>query len=268
MSFFFDNEQKINEIIFAKRNKSYGAYAIRSSYGSTVTRALLLVIFGFCSLMSLAFYLVNRNNGPEKNEKFEQIVDSLVIVEFKAKQPEPEKPKVEQPRSTPQNNNSGSSMGTQVADSVAVNTNTVTNDNAAGNGSVTNTDGPATPSVGGTGNSTIVNTPTLDPDPVPDPDQNPEFEGGLGALYRFLGSKLVYPEIAKEIGKEGTVYVRFVVDEYGRVGDLRLMNNVGYGLDEEARRVVSMLPKFKSPGIKNGKPVKVYYQLPIKFRLR
>ena len=57
----------------------------------------------------------------------------------------------------------------------------------------------------------------------------------------------------------------FVVDETGRVGTLSLLNNLGYGLDDEALRVVGMIPKFKSPAKANGEAVSVYFQLPIKF---
>ena len=67
---------------------------------------------------------------------------------------------------------------------------------------------------------------------------------------------------------EGTVYVRFVVDKSGKVGRAELLNKKGFGLDEEALRVVAMIPAFKKPGTKGGVPVNVYYNLPIKFRMQ
>jgi protein TonB len=64
------------------------------------------------------------------------------------------------------------------------------------------------------------------------------------------------------------VYVKFVVSERGKVEKVMLQNNLGYGLDDEAKRVVSIIPDFKSPAKVKGHPVKVYYQLPIRFKLR
>ena len=90
----------------------------------------------------------------------------------------------------------------------------------------------------------------------------------MPALYKFVASRLKYPNRALEEGKEGIVYVKFVVDEKCKVCDITLLNNTGYGLDEEALRVVNMLPNFKKPARIKGEAVKVYFQLPIKFRTK
>lgn len=271
MSNFIDNQQRITEIIFANRNKAYGAYLIRSSYGSTLARALAVTMFTFIGIMSGAYYLSHMNDVPPQEQGNLPFIDSLQIVEFKLDEPKHEQPKQpETPKSEPLRNGGSDPFATHVVDSLPANTSTVTNDLAAGTGSTTNAGptGPVTGTASGTSTGTGTGTSTIETPIEHIADSNPEFEGGLPALYRFLSGKLVYPEIAKEIGKEGTVYVRFVVDEYGRVGMLSLLNNVGFGLDEEALRVVAQLPKFSKPGIKNGKACKVYFQLPIKFRLR
>jgi len=124
--------------------------------------------------------------------------------------------------------------------------------------------GTGSPDTAGTGGSNIVSTVKSNFEV----DAMPEFEGGLSALYKFLLSRLRYPERAMDAGVQGTVFVKFVVDEKGRVGNLSLLNNLGYGLDDEARRVVSMIPNFKSPAKVKGEPVKVYYQLPIRFQYK
>lgn len=82
----------------------------------------------------------------------------------------------------------------------------------------------------------------------------------------FLSKNLRYPELAKENNIQGRVTVRFVVDENGSVSDVNVVRGIGGGCDEEAKRVVMKMPKWK-PGKQNGKPVKVYYTLPITFRL-
>src|SRR5690606_2509820 len=82
----------------------------------------------------------------------------------------------------------------------------------------------------------------------------------------FLSKNLRYPELAKENNIQGRVTVRFVVDEEGKVSDVTVVRGIGGGCDEEAKRVVMKMPKWK-PGKQNGKAVKVYYTLPISFRL-
>ena len=86
--------------------------------------------------------------------------------------------------------------------------------------------------------------------------------GGLGALQ----SKINYPEIAKKAGVEGTVFLQFVVDENGNVVDPQVVKGIGAGCDEEALRAVRQV-KFK-PGMQRGRPVKVRFQLPVRFRLK
>lgn len=130
--------------------------------------------------------------------------------------------------------------------------------NPAGNG-------PDTGGSTGTGGS---KTPGTEDDPTPMPDEPPAFEGGLAALTRFIGQNISYPELAKEMGKEGKVYVSFVVNEMGQVERVKLARGIGGGCDEEAMRVVSKIPKFKSPGKVKGKAVKVLFNVPIVFKLK
>ena len=90
----------------------------------------------------------------------------------------------------------------------------------------------------------------------------PELIGGIGALQQ----KIKYPEIAKKAGVEGTVFIQFVVDENGNVVDPVVVKGIGAGCDEEALRVVRTA-KFK-PGRQRGKPVKVKFSLPIRYKLK
>lgn len=94
----------------------------------------------------------------------------------------------------------------------------------------------------------------------------PEFKGGEKALLKYIAEHVVYPEIAKENDIQGTVYVKFVVNEKGKVTNVGLLRGVDPLLDKEAIKVIESLPDWK-PGKQSGKNVKVSMQVPIKFQL-
>ncbi|MEN8116756.1 MAG: energy transducer TonB [Bacteroidota bacterium] len=94
-----------------------------------------------------------------------------------------------------------------------------------------------------------------------------EFPGGAKALYSYISKEVKYPVVAQENGIHGKVYVKFVVNEQGKVGDGQIMRGVDQSLDKEALRVINSLPDFK-PGRQRGRPVKVYYNAVINFTLQ
>ncbi|MBS1587477.1 MAG: TonB family protein [Bacteroidetes bacterium] len=83
----------------------------------------------------------------------------------------------------------------------------------------------------------------------------------------FLAKNIRYPEQAKENNVEGRVTLRFVVNETGTVSDITVVRGIGGGCDEEAKRVLASMPPWK-PGKQNGRAVKVYFTLPIVFKLQ
>ncbi len=86
-------------------------------------------------------------------------------------------------------------------------------------------------------------------------------------MKRFIAENLQYPVQAKRANKEGKVVFRFVVSATGDIERIESLNAVqGYGLEEEARRVLALMPKWKA-GKQNGNPVPVYYVIPIRFKL-
>lgn len=95
----------------------------------------------------------------------------------------------------------------------------------------------------------------------------PQFKGGDTKLYEYLGNNIKYPVMAKESGIQGKVYVTFVVEQDGSVTDVRILRGIGGGCDEEAIRVVQAMPKW-TPGKQRGKPVRVQYNLPVRFTLQ
>lgn len=97
-------------------------------------------------------------------------------------------------------------------------------------------------------------------------DKMPAFPGGEAALMMYIRDNISYPSIAEEKNIQGRVVVQFVVDTIGQVGEVKVVRSVDPGLDREAVRVVSTLPRF-APGIQSGKPVNVWYTLPVNFKL-
>ena len=94
----------------------------------------------------------------------------------------------------------------------------------------------------------------------------PSFPGGDAARMKFLQDNIKYPQMARESGIQGTVYVTFVVERSGAVTDVKILRGIGGGCDEEAVRVVQNMPKWE-PGKQRGKPVRVQFNMPIKFTL-
>lgn len=97
-------------------------------------------------------------------------------------------------------------------------------------------------------------------------EQMPEFPGGDKALDDFIIKNLKYPEEAKKQNIQGKVWIGFIVDKEGNVLEIEALRGIGGGCDEEAVRVVALMPKWK-PGKQSGKPVVVKFRLPINFRL-
>jgi protein TonB len=104
--------------------------------------------------------------------------------------------------------------------------------------------------------------------PYEEVDEMPVFKGGDAALLKYIGANTNYPEAAKARGIQGKVLVRFAVEADGSVARISIFKGVDPELDKESLRVVSTLPAFEKPGVKDGKPVSVWYTLPIKYALR
>ena len=265
-------DPEMNEIIFEGRNKSYGAFVLRQDYEVNMTRAMLsgMLLFLLCVTSTFAYYyfkgqaipdiiytntLVNLDNFTPK---------PLIKQTVKPVNPPPQKSKpkikfvppvvvpdeVETPEDLP--------PGQDELKNIDIGTQTQTDDN----GTIDNDLVIVSPGTG------IVDIPSPEPGIFNSyaVEQQPEFPDGLDAMYKFLKKNIGYPELAKEIGLSGIVYVQFVVSREGRIEQARIVRGVGGGLDQEALRVVNLMPPWK-PGKHNGKPVAVNFTLPIKFQL-
>ena len=94
----------------------------------------------------------------------------------------------------------------------------------------------------------------------------PEFPGGPDSLQSFLKKNLSYPDSAKYNRIQGRVYIGFLIDKKGRIKDEKILNGVNDLLDNEALRVVKLMPQWK-PGTAGGSPANVQYILPVDFIL-
>ena len=96
---------------------------------------------------------------------------------------------------------------------------------------------------------------------------DPEFPGGEEALYKYLAENIKYPVMAKNNKVEGRVYITFVIEKDGNVSDAKVLRSDNEELNAEALRVINAMPKWK-PGMQQGVPVRVQYNIPITFKLR
>ena len=97
-------------------------------------------------------------------------------------------------------------------------------------------------------------------------EQMPSFPGGETALMKYIAENLRYPSAAQDQGIQGLVILRFVVTGTGDVGEVQVIKSLDPSCDREAVRVVKSLPRFH-PGRQQGKPVNVWFQLPVRFQL-
>ncbi|MGB0932999.1 MAG: energy transducer TonB [Lishizhenia sp.] len=97
-------------------------------------------------------------------------------------------------------------------------------------------------------------------------EEMPTFKGGDELLFNYLSEHIEYPNIAKEVGEEGTVYMEYVVETDGSISNVKVLRGVSESLDREAKRVVRSMPNW-NPAKDKGKVVRCKMVLPVKFIL-
>lgn len=98
-------------------------------------------------------------------------------------------------------------------------------------------------------------------------EEPPTFPGGDAAMYQFLAQNITYPAAAMNAGVQGRVVLQFVVEKDGSIGEVKVVRSVDEQLDKEAVRIVRRMPRF-IPGKMNGQAVRVWFTLPVNFRLQ
>lgn len=270
MNILGNNADKLNDVIFENRNKSYGAYAIRKSYNDSLIKSIVCL----SSLIVLVFGSAFLYNKAVKNTSIEKLTvfsdPKLDLIEYTTKVDVT-------PITEPVKNNLATAtapkglMATTIIDEVIEpTTQTTLNNIISGTGNETakgiSANGSETSTV--TTISIVVATASISSNVVIVADEMPEFEGGVAGLMRYVSQNIVYPSVAREIGKEGIVYVSFVVNENGNVESVKVMRGIGFGCDEEVVRVIGKMPTWKKIGKNAGHPVKVRFNIPVRFKLQ
>lgn len=253
----FNSEQKFNELIFENRNKEYGAFAIRDSYGNTVTKSMFITLSGI-ALMIFVFAWFGKGIEKLPDLGTNLLVEAPILpgVEIEIQKPKEEKVQPRKVVSPPKTVNGNFTASDTENNKIEINENTIIS-KIAGDGidSVQET-GPVEPKV--------IPPPVENSDPKVWVDKMPEFNGNL---YQFIKDNLKYPQIAVENGTGGTVVLSFIVEKDGSIEEINVLNNIPDGCTQEAIRVVKLMPRWK-PGINHGMPTRVVLNLPVKFRLQ
>ncbi len=251
--------ETLEEIVFRNRNRSYGTYQLRKQYKKTVAIALIVTLF--VSSAIITYPLVTAMYVKPRVK-----IDDEKIITVELDKPPDEKP--DPPPPLPPNPEKLTKRVKFVAPEIV----DTAVDNQFGKQVLladnSNTDIPD--------DQSDILVEDNNPHIITQPDEqqvftvveeNPVFPGGETALYRFLAEALHYPEEAKELGIEGRVFVNFLIEKDGTVSNVNILRGIGCGCDEEAIRVIKSMPKW-TPGKQRGIPVRVSYNLPIKFTLQ
>lgn len=266
------------DIIFAERNRAYGAYQLRRDYPGYLLRALSLGLLLIAILLVLPRLL--RAVTPAPAEKAASIVfDPGLPPDIVAAQPPPP-PRVETPpppvRATMRFVPPVVEQDAKVPDETPP---AAQEELAAREGEVGivdrtgTTDGPPTELPDDLTGSGIVEPAVrqgheeIYNGEFSDLQKRPSFPGGEAELFRYLSSNIEYPSLAREAGIQGVVALTFVVKKDGSIDDIRVLKELGGGCTKEAVRVVKNMPRW-SPGEANGQLVNVRFTLPVRFRLR
>ena len=251
-----NHPESFEEIVFKNRNKAYGAFLLRKSYARTVTVAVTVTLLVFSFLVSWAMWNV-KARGIVNVPPGTIINDTIRVISLDPPPVLPAPPEL--PSTAPR------LLQPVVVDSAEDEGMVAQVDlNSNPNGPVTDVTGPFK------ADSAIV---PPDPVTVPEPEtpvtivkEMPEFPGGDAERVKYLINNLTYPREAKEADISGTVYLEFIVERDGSISNIKILRGIGGGCDEEAVRVVQMMPKWK-PGRQQGHEVRVRFNLPIKFTL-
>jgi protein TonB len=255
-----------NDIIFENRNKEYGAYHIRKVYPNHLTISLIvaLLILGFVFAYP---YIVEFLKSDEDLSAVKEVKQLTVNLDqpppITPNQPPPPKLDIPPPVKTiikflpPKVTDKEIVEEEEMPTIEEIKQNDTGAENVEGTGEVVVFDEPVQEVVDGDGDEDKIFTVV---------EQQPEYVGGLEAMYKFINKAMRYPASARRMGVEGTVFVSFVVDKEGKISQVTTIKGINPDCDKEAIRVIQSMPAWKA-GKQNGKPVSVRFVLPLKFKL-
>ena len=274
------------DLVFEGRNKSYGAYDLRSKAGRRHLYAIIDILVGIAVIAGLIFTYAKAKEAIEAalaadteavTELSELKKDELKKDEPKVQKQE-EQPKQEQLQKVAVR----ASVGFTVPDIVdkvdeskkVKNQDELNRSNIAvavadyagdANGKGTIDDLLKGQEAGGS----VAQTPQKEEEaPIYSVvEQQAQFPGGEAALLAYVAKNIKYPAIAVEQEIQGTVQLRFVVEANGSIGDVQVIKSLESHCDKEAIRVVKSLPRF-IPGKQQGRPVRVWFTLPVRYSIQ
>ena len=260
----------LDDIVFEFRNKAYGAYDLRQNYPTALRNALILGITLFL-MMFLVPMLYSKWKQAADMEQFKDDTKITFVELDPTVKPIVEPPKIEIP---------------QQPKTIKFLTPVVT-DNAPEEIEVPNVDmmdkavvSNVTKEGENAEETIIVEGPieepkaeirTLEmrpeePTGIFNLEAQPEFMGGQKAMMEYLYKNLKYPNPAIKSGVSGRVHLQFTIEPDGSLSNVSVLKGIGFGCDEEAMRVVKLMPNWK-PGKQSGRAVRVKFNLPIVFSL-
>lgn len=261
-----------NDLIFEGRNKDYGAYVLRMEHERNMA-AGLITAFGFFGLLFLIGLALSKYTGrnivPEIPPQLVDFNDFKLIDVIKPKvediKPDAEAPKVKTEKFTSNMKVVADAKAQNFADNEKLNNNNVSNiSNEKGN------ENPIDIQTQGNGDNNgkpeVIESNENKIFPITALESQPEFPGGEIALNKFLATHIKYTNEAKEIGKEGNVFLTFVIDENGKPVNVAIARGLCCGLNEEAIKAIQSMPNW-IPGKMGNKAVKVMYSLRVVFKL-
>lgn len=261
----------ILDLVFEGRNKEYGAYNLRKTYNKRITRAL--IITASVAFLAIGGSLLASNIKGKKDGKVKLSEITLAEVKQEEKKiippppppPKVEPPKVEMKQFTPPIIKKDEEVEKppppqeELKDAKidVVNQEGIKDDNIA------------TPVVIDEGKQIVEEKKPDDENKIFDKVEiEAKFPGGDGKWRQYL-ERNCNAQVATDAGApEGTytTVVQFVVDKEGNISDVKSMTNHGYGMEEEAVRVIKKGPNW-TPAVQNGRQVKAYRKQPITFQV-
>lgn len=258
------------DIIFEGRNQQYGAYVLRRDAARHATLALLaassvFVVTLLTPLIKSRYFTDQSTAGTTRPSDRETVIELTP--------PPPIDPAVPEPPTAPPPAPRVSQVRMPepmvvTADRVSEEPPTVSTlklanpgaENIEGNpGAGIRIDLPVGP---GSGDAAITESGAPSDVPFIHVEIEPEFPGGLKAFMAYVQQNYRYPAAAVEAGVKGQVVLQFVVERDGSLTDIKIVRDLKFGTGEEAVRLLQAAPKW-SPGIQNGREVRVAYTLPI-----
>ena len=273
------------DLVFEGKNKDFGAYVLRTESVKRHNKAVLYTLLGAVLLVGIIIGTVTVNKILAERALRDQAEQEEVVVDMSTEEPEdePEQEKLEQPKpevlpeevlNTVKVTELAIVQDDQVKKEDEIKTQDELKETETAFGQKDNDKGTEDRNVTRTLKEEVVVEKKVEPEKKAEPEQifksveqMPTFPGGEAALMKYLSSHIQYPAMAQENNVQGRVVLQFVVEKDGRVGEVKVVRSVDKDLDREAVRVCKTLPKF-TPGRQNGQPVRVWYTLPVSFKLQ